>query len=140
MKNTNSLITIDSIFIKKMSFLFLCTIIFFTCNLLLYNFSQANSNFMEHPIWRKMFFILFVLLIASFTLFIILFVTTSFSDIIQNQLWMMYIIIYYFAFFLNLFILSIIHVLFLKKLNSKEKIIITWLVSSILIGLIISFL
>lgn len=140
MKNTNSLITIDSAFIKKMFFLFISTIIFLTCNLLLYNFSQANSNFMKHPIWRKMFFVLFILLIVSFTFFIILFVTTSFSDVIQNQLWMIYIIIYYFAFFLNLFILSIIHVLFFKKLNSKEKIIMTWLVSSVLIGLIISFL
>lgn len=99
MKNTNSLITIDSAFIKKMFFLFISTIIFLTCNLLLYNFSQTNSNFMKHPIWRKMFFVLFILLIVSFTFFIILFVTTSFSDVIQNQLWMIYIIIYYFAFF-----------------------------------------
>lgn len=137
MKNTNSLLSIDSIMVKKVIFLFISTIIFYICNLFLYNYSSVNLNFMKHSIWDKMFVIIFGGLIIAFIIFIILFITTPFSDILHNQLWMLYFIIFFFSFFLNLFVLSFIHAFFLKSENTKQKIKVTWITSTILMALFI---
>ena len=95
MKKTNSLLSVENIVSKQTIILIILSVILLIYNLLLYNFANINSNFMKHRIWRKMHILILVWLIISFLIFVILFSTTSF---IQNHLWTIYIIIYYFLF------------------------------------------
>ena len=137
---SNSSITINNNIVKQLIFVIVISVILFTFNQLFYNFAKINSNFMKHSIWGKMHVIIFFWLLISFTIFIILFVTTRLPDIIQNKLWVLYLIIYYFLFFMNIMILSIVNVFVLKTTDVKRKLITTWLISTLLVALIIFFI
>lgn len=136
----NSPIAINNNIIKQLIFVIVISIILFALNQLIYNFAKINSDFMQHRIWNKMHIIIFIWLIISFTIFIILFVTTPLPDIIQNQLWVLYLIIYYFLFFMNVMILSIVNISVSKTTDVKRKIITTWLISTLVVALILFFI
>lgn len=125
MKKTNSLLSVENIVSKQTIILIILSVILLIYNLLLYNFANINSNFMKHRIWRKMHILILVWLIISFLIFVILFSTTSF---IQNHLWTIYIIIYYFLFFINLLVLSIVNNLISKNIVIKKKLTLTWII------------
>lgn len=130
MKKTNSLLSVENIVSKQTIILIILSVILLIYNLLLYNFANINSNFMKHRIWRKMHILILVWLIISFLIFVILFSTTSF---IQNHLWTIYIIIYYFLFFINLLVLSIVNNLISKNIVIKKKLTLTWIISTLII-------
>ncbi|ANB58025.1 putative membrane protein [Anoxybacillus sp. B7M1] len=140
MIKSNSLLSIDNIILRKMFVIIMIMIILFADNLLLYNYARQNHHFMKHKIWNKMHIIILCLLIASFFAFVVLFSTTSWSQLIQNQIWLLYIIIFYFLYFINLFILSVIHQLAANNIPVEKKLMMTWLVASLLVVLIIFFI
>lgn len=136
----NSLFSIDKNILKQTILLVIIAVILFACNQLLYNFAKINSKFMQHSIWNKMYIVILILLLISFSMFIILFTVTPFSNLLQNQIWIMYIIVYYFLFFINLLMLSIIHILVPREVKVERKIMLTWITSTLSIALIIFFI
>lgn len=129
------LILINIAILKQTILIIIVTLILIACNQLLYNFSKINSEFMQHKIWRKMPVIIFIWIFLSFTIFVALFTMTPFSDILQKQIWVLYIIIYYFLFFINLLVLSIININTVR--TTEKKLILACFISALLIALVI---
>lgn len=128
--------TMENTLLKQVVVLASVSLILFACNQLLYNYAQNKKQFMQHPIWDKMFIILLVWLIFSFILFIVLFLFTPFQNLLSQHAWLMFLVVYYFLFFINLFILSIIHKVGDSTVKVEKKLVITWISSSLLIAII----
>lgn len=114
------------------------SIVLLVCNQLVLNYAKEHSDkFMKHKIWNKMFIVIFILMAVSFSGFITLFFTTPLESLISSHQWIMFIIIYYFLFLINLFVLSLIHKVVSRSMSNEKKILVTWASSTLLIALIL---
>lgn len=112
--------------------------IFFIYNQLIFNYAEKRPDeFMRHKIWNKMFIIILILLAISMLNFIIVFFTTPLESLISTQPWIMFFVMYYFLFLINLFVLSLIHKVMQKQATIRKKLMITWAGSSLLVALIL---
>ncbi|WP_404349408.1 hypothetical protein LG311_02785 [Sutcliffiella horikoshii] len=125
--------TIESTLLKQLVILVSISLILFAYNQLLYNYAKNKKQFMQHPIWDKMFIVVLVWLMISFVLFIVLFFTTALQDLLSQRAWLMFLVVYYFLFFTNLFILSIVHKVMDPTVKVEKKLVVTWISSSLLI-------
>ncbi|WP_339148926.1 hypothetical protein [Sutcliffiella sp. BMC8] len=133
----NPYLTMKSTLLKQLAVLVSISLILFACNQLLYNYAKYKKQFMQHRLWNKMSIILLVWLLFSFGLFILLFFITPLQDLLNQQAWLMFMVIYYFLFFINLFILSIVHKVGDSSVKVEKKLVITWIGSSLLIAIIL---
>ena len=92
---------------------------------------------MQHKVWNKMFIIILVWLMISFIVFILLFFATPLEELISSYTWIMFIVVYYFLFFINLFVLSIVHIIVDISMKIEKKLLITWASSSLLVAIIL---
>ncbi len=129
--------TMESTLLKQLIILVSISLILFACNQLLYNYAKNKKQFMRHPIWDKMFIVVLVWLMISFVLFIMLFFTTPLQDLLSQHAWLMFLVVYYFLFFINLFILSIVHKVMDATVKVEKKLVVTWISSSLLIAIIL---
>lgn len=83
--------------------------------------SKKSEQFLSHPLWEKMTFLLAFLFILSIFLFILAVIVTPLSDVIGENRWILYLFMLYFLFLLNLFVLSIVHKV-KKNLSTEKKI------------------
>lgn len=130
-------VSIENVVLKQLIMFITISIILLVCNELLYNYAKKEETFMQHKIWNKMFIIILGWLMISFTLFILLFFTTPLGDLISGHAWIMLIVVYYFLFFMNLFVLSIVHIAVTHPMEIEKKIVITWASSSLLVAVIL---
>lgn len=131
----NSVLTMENTALKQLVVFVSITMILFVCNQLLYNYAQKEKQFMQHPIWNKMFIILLVWLMISFVVFLLLFFLTPLEDLINQYAWIMFLVVYYFLFFTNLFVLSIVHRMLDSSVKVEKKLLITWISSSLVIAI-----
>ena len=113
------------------------SIVLFVCNHLLYNYGKAHSAFMQHKIWSKMFVFILIWLMISFVGFILLFTVTPTEEIFTAYPWLMFLVVFYFLFFVNLFVLSIVHKAIEPTAKLERKLVITWITSTFSIALIL---
>ncbi|REB05587.1 hypothetical protein DVB69_15070 [Sporosarcina sp. BI001-red] len=113
------------------------SIVLFVCNHLLYNYGKKHSSFMKHKIWSKMFSIIFIWLMISLVSFILLFTLTPVGEIFTAYPWLVFIVVFYFLFFMNLFVLSIVHKAVESTAKLERKLVITWITSTFSIALIL---
>jgi hypothetical protein len=137
--NMNKPFTINDPIIKQTILFLGIAAVLFACTQLLFNYSKVHSDFMKHPIWRRMYMIIAVWLFISFILFIIVFTLTPLGNGMQIQKWSIYIVSYYFLFFINLLVLSIVHRFFPAIRPVEKKLTVTWLASTALIAVIVFF-
>lgn len=133
----NVYMEIESMLLKRLLFISGILFLLYVCNQVIYHYGKKEENFMQHNIWNKMFIIIFLVLMISFTLFIVLFFTTPLERVITSHTWLMLIIIYYFLFVFNFFVLSIVHIIANPSLQLEKKITITWAASSLLITIML---
>lgn len=95
---------------------------------------------MQHKIWNKMFILILGWLMISFFVFFLLFFTTPLGDLISAHAWIMFIVVDYFLFVINLFVLSIVHIIVDTSMKFEKKILITWASSSLLVAIILFLL
>jgi len=136
----NSFLVIENIILKQLVTILLISIILLACNQLLYNYAKKETKFMQHPIWNKMFIILLLWLMISFLTFILLFFMTPLGGFFSKHAWLMFIVVYYFLFFINLFVLSMVHKLIETSVKIEKKLLITWVSSSLLIAIVLFML
>ena len=113
------------------------SILLFVCNQLIYNYAKREEGFMQHKVWNKMFIVILIWLMISFVVFIFLFFATPLEDLITSYTWIMFIVAYYFLFFINLFVLSIVHIIVDSSMKVEKKLLITWASSSLLVAIIL---
>lgn len=133
----NEIMDIESIVLKQLIMFIVISILLFVCNQLIYNYAKKEEEFMQHKIWNKMFIIILGWLMISFIVFILLFFTTPLEDLISSHTWIMFIVVYYFLFVINLFVLSIVHIIVDTSMKLEKKILITWASSSLLVAVIV---
>ncbi|MED4350749.1 hypothetical protein P9265_00010 [Schinkia azotoformans] len=130
-------IDIDSVEMKQSIMFIAISILLFVCNQFIYNYAKKEEGFMQHKVWNKMFIVILIWLMISFIVFIFLFFTTPLESLISSHAWMMFIVAYYFLFFINLLVLSIVHVIVDTSMKVEKKLIITWASSSLVIAIIL---
>ena len=124
--------------LKKLIMFIPISILLFVFNQLIYIYAKKNEDrFMQHKIWNKMFVLILMWLMISFIVFILLFFMTPLDVLISSQTWIMFIIVYYFLFFINLFVLSIVHKLVNSSMKIEKKLLIAWASSSLLVAFIL---
>jgi len=136
----NEIMDIESIVLKQFIMFIVVSILLFVCNQLIYNYAKKEKEFMQHKIWNKMFIIILGWLMISFIVFILLFFTTNLGDLISSHTWSMFIVVNYFLFVINLFVLSIVHIIVDTSMKLEKKILITWASSSLLVAVILFLL
>ena len=129
-------VDIESVVLKQLFMFITISILLFVCNQLIYNYAKKEEEFMKHKIWNKMFIIILGWLMISFIVFILLFFTTPLGDLISLHPWIMFIVVYYFLFIINLFVLSIVHIVVDISMKLEKKLLITWASSSLLVAII----
>jgi hypothetical protein len=133
----NIYVGINSTIIKQLTLFVAISIILYICNQLVYNYAKEEESFMQHKIWRKMFIVIFAWTMISFLLFIFLYFVTPLEDFIAIHPWIIIIISYYFLFFYNLFVLSLVHIFVDTSVRMDKKISLTWVCSTLLIAIIL---
>lgn len=128
---------IENVTLKQVIMFVAISILLFVCNQLIYNYAKREEGFMQHKVWNKMFIVILIWLIISFVVFIFLFFTTPLEDLITSYTWIMFIVAYYFLFFINLFVLSLVHIIVDTSMKVEKKLLITWASSSLLIAIIL---
>jgi hypothetical protein len=131
---TNVSRTITNVVVKQLIMFAGISVLFFIFNQFIYNFAKKEKDFMKHRIWKKMFFIVLMVMLMSFILFIILFFGTPLEAFINAQPWIMFLAGFYFLFLINLFVLSVVHNLVESSIKVERKLFITWIGSSLLAG------
>ncbi|NCU19074.1 hypothetical protein [Pallidibacillus pasinlerensis] len=126
---------IDNIVIKQIILFIGVSIILFVCNLLIYNYAKKKEQFMQHEDWDKMPSIVSVWLMFSLIVLIALYFATPVGNFIATYTWIFNVIAYYFLFFINMMILSFIHLIVKPSLSIVKKLLITWASSSVLVAL-----
>ncbi|MEK5080645.1 hypothetical protein MKX73_17115 [Solibacillus sp. FSL W7-1436] len=135
LQNVN--VAIESVALKQVIMFIAISILLFVCNQLIYNYAKKEEGFMQHKVWNKMFIVILVCLMLSFVIFIVLFFATPLEELITSFTWIMFIVAYYFIFFTNLFVLSIVHNVVDRSMKVEKKILITWTSSSLLVAIIL---
>ncbi|RIW32010.1 hypothetical protein D3H55_14110 [Bacillus salacetis] len=131
---TNVSSTIEQTAIKQLVIFIGISVLFCIFNRMIYHFAKKEKGFMVHRIWYKMYIIILLILMISFVLFIILFFGTSLQALINAHTWIMFLVVYYFLFWINLFVLSLIHILTEPTIKTERKLFFTWIGSSLLAG------
>ena len=132
---------IEIFVLKQLIMSIAISILLFVFNQLIYNYAKKNEDrLLQHKIWNKMFVLILMLLMISFVVFILLFFMTPLDVLISSQTWIMFIIVYYFLFFINLFVLSIVHKVVNSSMKIEKKLLITWASSSLLVAFILFIL
>ena len=132
---------IEILVLKQLIMFIAISILLFVFNQLIYNYAKKNEDrLLQHKIWNKMFVLILMLLMISFVVFIPLFFMTPLDVLISSQTWIMFIIVYYFLFFINLFVLSIVHKVVNSSMKIEKKLLITWASSSLLVAFILFIL
>lgn len=128
---------IENIILKQVIIFAAISILLFVCNQLIYNYAKREEAFMQHKVWNKMFVVILIWLMISFIVFIFLFFATPLEYLISTNTWIMFIIVYYFIFFINLFVLSLVHIIVDTSMQVEKKLLITWATSSLLMAIIL---
>ena len=136
----NEIVDIESVVLKQLIMFIVISILLFVCSQLIYNYAKKEEKFMQHKIWNKMFIIILGWLMISFIVFFLLFFTTPLGDLISAHAWIMFIVVDYFLFVINLFVLSIVHIIVDTSMKFEKKILITWASSSLLVAIILFLL
>ena len=134
-RNVN--VALESVVLKQLILSIAISILLFICNQLIYNYAKNEERFMKHKLWNKMFIIILIWLSISFVVFIFLFFLTPLDVLISSHMWIMFIVAFYFLFFINMFILSIVHKVVDVSMKIEKKILITWASSSLLVVIIL---
>lgn len=105
----------------------LLTLVFITIVISLYSLfmifqTKKSITFLLHPIWEKMHIIIFFTMVISIIVFIISFLLFPLDAVVQNSRWILYIIIYYFLFLINILVLSMVHKTIKRNTSNEKKI------------------
>lgn len=91
-------------------------------SLLMYFQEKKSNTFLKHRLWDKMYVILPVIFFISLIVFVILFMIGPLSDLTQINRWIIYVLIYYILFLINVTVLAIIHKVKKQTMLNKNKI------------------
>ncbi|QKY69698.1 hypothetical protein Len3610_08895 [Lentibacillus sp. CBA3610] len=100
----------------------LLVIIIGLLSLLMYFQEKKSDTFLKHRLWDKMYVILPFIIFISLIIVFIFFLTGPLSDLTQINRWIIYVLIYYTLFLINVTVLAIIHKAKKDAISNENKI------------------
>lgn len=89
---------------------------------MMYFQEKKSDTFLKHRLWDKMYIIMPIIIFISLVIVFILFLTGPLSDLTQINRWIIYVLIYYFLFLINLTVLAVIHKMKKNTMSNESKI------------------
>lgn len=102
-------------------------------NLFLLLQSRKSTTFLIHPAWGKMHILLILIGGVSLIIFISAFFMSPLNEVLQNDRWGVYLILYYFLYIFNLIVLSVIHKFKKDRIDNKRKVRLSFIVSLLIL-------
>lgn len=100
-------------------------------SLLMYFQTKKSDTFLKHQLWEKMYIINPIILIISLIIVITFLLIEPLNDLVQNNRWIIYTLFYYILFLINATTLAIIHKVKKNNISNKNKIIYSFIWTSL---------
>lgn len=78
-------------------------------SLIMYFQTKKSDTFLKHPLWDKMHILMPFFFIISLVVIFSIFLIDPLSGFVQNNRWLIYILLYYVLFLINVIVLAFIH-------------------------------
>ncbi len=106
-------------------------------SLLMYFQTKKSATFLKHPLWDKMHILMPFFFIVSLVFILSIFLIDSLSDLVQNNRWLIYILLYYVLFLINVIVLAFIHQAKKQTISNENKIKLSFIWTSTVLFVII---
>ena len=106
---------------RIMTFLFIIVVVGLL-SLLMYCQTKKSDTFLKHRLWDKMHILMpFFFIISLVGIFSILLIDPL-NEIVQNNRWLIYILIYYVLYVVNVMVLAFVHQVKKQTISNENKI------------------
>lgn len=119
-----------------MTFLFIVVIIG-SLSLLLYFQTKKSATFLRHRLWDKMYILMPIFFVISLVVLFSVFLIDPLSSIVQNNRWLIYILLYYVLFIINVIVLAFIHQAKKQTISNGNKIKLSFIWTSLVLIVIV---
>ena len=89
---------------------------------MMYFQEKKSDTFLKHRLWNKMYIIMPIIIFISLVIVFILFLAGPLSDLTQINRWIIYVLIYYILFLINVTVLAVIHKTKKNTISNENKI------------------
>jgi len=104
-----------------MTFLFIVVVIG-SLSLILYFQTKKSDTFLKHPLWDKMHILMPIIFVISLVVIFSIFLIEPLSNFAQNNRWIIYVLIYYILFLINVLVLTFIHNAKKNTISNENKV------------------
>ncbi len=91
-------------------------------SLVMYFQVKKSDTFLKHRLWEKMYIVMPVIVFMSLVIVMILFLTGPLSEVTQSNRWLIYVVMYYMLFVINITVLAVIHKVKQNTISNESKI------------------
>ncbi|GAQ17600.1 callose synthase catalytic subunit-like protein [Oceanobacillus picturae] len=109
-------------------------------SLFIYFQVKKSDTFLKHHLWDKMYVIMPVIVFMSLVIVMILFLTGPLSEVTQSNRWLIYSVMYYMLFVINMTVLAFIHKVKKITVSNEHKISYSFVITSLGLLLVIFIL
>jgi cytochrome bd-type quinol oxidase subunit 2 len=109
-------------------------------SLFMYFQTKKSDTFLKHRLWDKMYIVMPVIVFISLVIVMILFLTGPLSEVTQSNRWLIYAVMYYMLFVINMTVLAVIHKVKKNTISNEHKISYSFVITSLGLLLVIFIL
>lgn len=109
-------------------------------SLFMYFQVKKSDTFLKHRLWDKMYVVMPVIFFISLVIVMILFLTGPLSEVTQSNRWLIYAVMYYMLFVINMTVLAVIHKVKKNTISNEHKISYSFVITSLGLLLVIFIL
>lgn len=106
-------------------------------SLLMYFQTKKSKTFLKHRLWDKAHVLMPVLFVLSLIVIIVLFTVDPISQLIMDNRWMLYLLLYYMLFLMNLILLALVHKMKQNTISNGYKIRISFVWTSMILLIVL---
>lgn len=106
---------------RIMTFLFIVVAVGLL-SLLMYCQTKKSDTFLKHQLWDKMHILMPFFFIISLVVIFSILLIDPLNEIVQNNRWLIYILIYYVLYVVNVMVLAFVHQVKKQTISNENKI------------------
>lgn len=106
---------------RIMTFLFIVVVVGLL-SLLMYFQTKKSATFLKHRLWSKMHILMPLFFIISMLVIFSILLIDPLNEIVQNNRWLIYILIYYVLYVVNVMVLAFVHQAKKRTISNPSKI------------------
>jgi hypothetical protein len=109
-------------------------------SLLMYFQTKKSETFLKHSLWDKMYILTPILFILSMVVLFSFALIDSLIAIVENNRWIIYLLIYYALFLINVIVLAFIHKVKKNAISNETKVEYSFIWTSLVLFVILFIL